>query len=315
MVRGRNVGEDKQLHSAERTIGGAARFQSIPWTQSWRGTGIREWWGVRFSIVTPCLRQLDWLDLAARSVADQGVETQHIVQDGGSGPDFENWARKHPGVEAYSEPDSGMYDALNRGFSRAKGEIWAWLNCDEQYLPGALQAVAAEFAARPELDVLLADNLVVTPDGEYLAHRFSLEPTPAQMWVRFPVASCALFFRPRVWQPFDPRWKSSGDWWWFREILKHGARIGVIRKFVAAFSETQANLGLASVTAGEQAHIFAARPWWARVGKPFLLTVHRWRMWRAGAYHVAPFRYAIYTDDRVVRKEFAVDRPTARWRR
>src|SRR5688572_32885233 len=104
------------------------------------------------------------------------------------------------------EPDHGMYDALNRGFTRASGEILAWLNCDEQYLPGALQAVEERFAAEPKLDVLLADNVVVDPQGNYLAHRFSIRPTSGQIWVRFPVASCALFFRRRVWKPFDTRW-------------------------------------------------------------------------------------------------------------
>ena len=44
-----------------------------------------------------------------------------------------------------------MYDAINRGLRRASGEILAYLNCDEQYLPGALQEVAAFFEKHPEL--------------------------------------------------------------------------------------------------------------------------------------------------------------------
>jgi glycosyltransferase involved in cell wall biosynthesis len=295
---------------------------------------------VRFSIVTASFRQLDWLKCCALSVADQGVDLEHIIQDGGTGPELAEWVRSNTSADLVMEPDHGMYDALNRGFARAKGEILTWLNCDEQYLPGALKAVEERFAADPELDVLLADNLIVDPEGQYLAHRFSLVPTLAQMWVRFPVGSCALFFRRPVWQPFDTQWKSVGDWWWFRAMLERGNRMGILRKFVAAFTETSGNLGLASVTVPEHAKIMDSRPWWARgIFKQWLLAQHRWRMWRSGAFAVEPFTYSIYTressavralpgtarrlpgldfdspgaDIHPERREFAVPAPTARW--
>lgn len=269
---------------------------------------------MRFSVVTASFRQLDWLKCCALSVADQGVDLEHIIQDGGTGPDLEAWVRDHTSAHLVMEPDHGMYDALNRGFQRANGDILAWLNCDEQYLPGALKVVEARFAEEPGLDVLLADNLIVDPSGKYLAHRFSLVPTLGQMWVRFPVGSCALFFRRRVWQPFDTQWKSVGDWWWFRAMMERGARMGILRQFVAAFTETSGNLGLAPVTAPEHAKIMGARPWWARgVFKQVLLAQHRCRMWGSGAFRVRPFSYSIYTRGRAERQLFTVERPTGRW--
>jgi len=269
--------------------------------------------GVRFSIVTPSFRQLDWLKRCVRSVGDQGCELEHSVQDGGSGVELEEWVREHTDAILSVEQDAGMYDALNRGFSRAGGEILAWLNCDEQYLPGALRAVEARFAAEPELDVLLADNLIVDGSGTYLAHRYSIQPTSGQIWLRFPVASCALFFRRRVWRPFDTRWKSTGDWWWFRDMMLRGARIGIMRRFVSAFTETQANLGLAPVSRAEQAIILGSRPQWVKIFSPLLLAMHRWRMWRSGAFAVKPFKYALFVGEETQRREFTVDCPTARW--
>ena len=50
-----------------------------------------------------------------------------------------------PRVNAFIEKDQGMYDAVNRGFRRSNGEVLAYLNCDEQYLPGALKAVGDYF--------------------------------------------------------------------------------------------------------------------------------------------------------------------------
>ena len=85
------------------------------------------------------------------SVADQGVEAEHIVQDACSNDGTLEWLLTDPRVKAFSEKDAGMYDAVNRGLRRASGEILSYLNCDEQYLPGALpHAVAAYFERHPE---------------------------------------------------------------------------------------------------------------------------------------------------------------------
>ncbi len=269
---------------------------------------------VRFSIVTPSFRQSEWLRLCVRSVEDQGVENEQIIQDAGSGPDVGEWVRAETRAKFFEEKDEGIYDALNRGFARASGEIFAWLNCDEQYLPGALAAVDAYFGEHPDVDVLLADNLVVDGDGRYVAHRFSLRPVESHCWLRFPVASCALFFRRRVWKNFDTQWKSAGDWWWFMAMLRAGARVGVMRRFVSAFAETGENLGLSLLTTREQAVISAARPAWVKLCAPLLLAAHRARMWASGAFRVQPFDYQIFTRGGAGRKTFRAEKPTARWR-
>src|SRR5207249_2253811 len=108
----------------------------------------------KFSIITPSYKQLDWLRLCAASVADQrDVEVEHIVQDAGSGRELEAWAATQPCLTVYVEKDTGMYDAINRGLAKARGEFFGYLNCDEQYLPGALSKVAAAFQRNPEIDV------------------------------------------------------------------------------------------------------------------------------------------------------------------
>src|SRR5438552_9069631 len=102
---------------------------------------------LRFSIITPSFLGRQWLPLCIASVADQqGVEVEHIVQDSCSGDGTEELLGNYPSLRAYIEKDEGMYDAVNRRFGRATGEILAYLNCDEQYLPGALKAVRNCFA-------------------------------------------------------------------------------------------------------------------------------------------------------------------------
>src|SRR5580658_5685732 len=104
---------------------------------------------MRFSVVTPSFRQSLWLKLCVASVADQGVEVEHIVQDACSDDGTLDWLLTDPRVQAFSEKDAGMYDAVNRGLRRASGEILSYLNCDEQYLPGALRAVETHFESHP----------------------------------------------------------------------------------------------------------------------------------------------------------------------
>ena len=119
---------------------------------------------VTISVVTPSYRQPEWLRLCAASVADQrgeGLTVEHLVQDSLSGPEIAEALRPYPGAQLFSEKDEGMYDAINRGWERASGDILCWLNCDEQYLPGALNAVAHYFRQHPDTEVLIADALVV----------------------------------------------------------------------------------------------------------------------------------------------------------
>src|SRR6266852_6172722 len=93
-----------------------------------RGNRVRDLEStLRFSIITPSFLGRQWLPLCIASVADQqGVEVEHIVQDSCSGDGTEELLKNYSSVTAYVEKDEGMYDAVNRGFSRSTGEILAY---------------------------------------------------------------------------------------------------------------------------------------------------------------------------------------------
>ena len=151
---------------------------------------------MNFSIVTPSLRNSKWLKLCIASVADQeDVTLEHIVQDSCSDDGTQDWLPHDRRVQAFIEKDKGMYDAINRGFRRAQGDIVAYLNCDEQYLPGGLKAVRDYFDAHPNVDAVFADTIVVDPEGKYICHRKSLLPRANHIWVRFSNLTCAIFLR------------------------------------------------------------------------------------------------------------------------
>jgi len=104
------------------------------------------------SVVIPSYNQGRFLEETIRSTVDQVYPNREIIViDGGSSDEsvpiiqryavhFRSWV---------SERDRGQSHAINKGFALAVGDVFAWLNSDDTYLPGALQAVAEVFATAP----------------------------------------------------------------------------------------------------------------------------------------------------------------------
>jgi glycosyltransferase involved in cell wall biosynthesis len=111
----------------------------------------------RVSIVTPSFEQGRYLADAIESVLAQDYPNlEHSVIDGGSGDGsvqvLERYAKKL--ASWVSEPDEGQAHALNKGFARATGEVFGWLNADDTYEPGAVRAAIEALAREPEVDVV-----------------------------------------------------------------------------------------------------------------------------------------------------------------
>ena len=121
--------------------------------------------GTVVSIVTPSLNQARYLDVALRSVAAQGhPRMEHIVVDGGSTDGTLDILRREGdrgAIRWVSEPDGGMYDAINKGLALSTGEVLAYLNSDDAYLPWALDAVTKVFASRPDVDLVFGDGVKI----------------------------------------------------------------------------------------------------------------------------------------------------------
>jgi glycosyltransferase involved in cell wall biosynthesis len=250
------------------------------------------------SIITPSYNQLDYLKRCCASVADQQVEHEHIVMDGGSTDGTVDWLAQQVGVKWISEPDRGMYDAINKGLAMARGDIAAYLNCDEQYLPGALERVAAWMDAHPGDSLVFGDALLVRPDGALAAYR---KAYPLRWWyvasAHLYVLSCALFFRVGVASAiggFDPFWKTCGDADFVMRALRTGVHAGHIRQYLGAFTMTGHNLGASAQALREMRTLWSRSPAWVRVLRPFLNVARRTEKILDGAYWQKwPLEYAL----------------------
>ena len=274
---------------------------------------------MQFSIVTPSFRNSQWLKLCIASVADQqGVEFEHIIQDACSDDGTLDWLPHDRRVRAFVEKDAGMYDAINRGYRRAQGDIFAHLNCDEQYLPGALRDVQAFFEQNPRIEVVLAGTIVVDGKGEYTCHRHSLVPKASHIWFRFPVLTSSLFIRRRVLEErgifFDTRWRDLGDLHWVLALLRQQVPMAVLDRFTSTFSDTGENMNLKPNAIREISETAAMAPAWARVLRPALIVHHRLRRLAAGHFFLKPTQYSIYTLESPDRRVgFSVTKPTGVW--
>jgi glycosyltransferase involved in cell wall biosynthesis len=124
------------------------------------------------SIITPSYNQAAYLEQTIQSVLSQDYPLiEYILVDGDSTDGSLEIIHKYADRFAYwvSEPDSGQAEAINKGLSHTHGEIVAWLNSDDLYLPGAISQAVAALQADPQLGMVYGNAVTIDASGQVLS--------------------------------------------------------------------------------------------------------------------------------------------------
>lgn len=204
------------------------------------------------SVITVCRNAAATLEACLASVAGQSYAAiEHIVIDGASTDDtgaiLDRWRSRL--AVLVSEPDRGLYDAMNKGVARASGDFIIFINADDVFAgPDAVRDAMREIARQPDGDIYYGSL-----DVRAGATRHHYVPPPPDQAVEEMVTGClphqatlarrAVFDRTGL---FDLRWRRHADYdWWLKALADPTIRIRQIDTVVASFALGGASSDLA----------------------------------------------------------------------
>jgi glycosyltransferase involved in cell wall biosynthesis len=207
------------------------------------------------TIVTAVLNRATSIERTLQSVRDQGYPgVEHVVVDGGSTDGTVEILERTPHIRWISEPDEGLADAMNKGIAMAQGEWIGWLNSDDYYLPGALQAVADAARANPGAQWITGrcpiidgdDNEIRKPVTAY--KNFLLRHYSHRLYLTQNFVSCpATFVRKEAYEavgPMDPKYRISMDYDVFLRLAKRWDPV-IVEQDLAVFRMVEGTLSMA----------------------------------------------------------------------
>jgi glycosyltransferase involved in cell wall biosynthesis len=200
---------------------------------------------MKISIVTPSYNQGSLLEKTIKSVlgSEPGdYELEYIIVDGGSTDDSPAIIQRYAGDLAWwcSESDAGQYAAINKGFAKATGDVMAWINSSDIYLPWTLKSVADVFTQNSGMDWITSlYKCCVGEDGGfrsiqrvygYSARGFAEGLHGGKSSTNF-IQQEACFWRRSLWEKIGGEIKSTyslaADYHLWSEFFEHAKLVGL----------------------------------------------------------------------------------------
>ena len=204
---------------------------------------------MRISIITVTYNAEATVERTLESVAQQTYpDVEHLIIDGASTDRTLEIAKKYPHAIIISEPDKGLYDAMNKGLQRATGDFLCFLNagdklhCKEtlEHVAESLERYASlENPGKPEkpaaIGVLYGDTDIVDAQGKFLRNR-RLTPPEHLTWRTFKdgmlVCHQAFYINRQIALPYDLQYRFSADFDWCIRCMKEGEKRGMENLYI-----------------------------------------------------------------------------------
>jgi glycosyltransferase involved in cell wall biosynthesis len=192
------------------------------------------------SIITPSFNQCGFIRATIESVLGQNYPNiEYIVMDGGSTDNTVSVLKEYGDRLTWvSEKDEGQTDAINKGLYRSKGEIVAYLNSDDIYLPSAIQRVVDEFNSHPDVDFIYGDFHAIDQYGHILSKvkTIPFDPNILLYDANF-ISQPASFYRRRLIDEiglFDADFQYLMDYEFFLRAARRKVKFRLVRQYLSA---------------------------------------------------------------------------------
>lgn len=192
------------------------------------------------SIVTPSYNQGRFIRATIESILGQDYPNiEYFVMDGGSTDETVAILKEYEGRLTWvSEKDGGQTDAINKGLRQARGEIVAYLNSDDVYLPGTLRRVVEAFQANPDVDFVYGDFHAIDENGD-LIDKIKTIPFDRDILIYDANFICqpASFYRKRLIEEiglFDDRLHFLMDYEFFLRAAKRKVAFKLLPEYLAS---------------------------------------------------------------------------------
>ena len=190
---------------------------------------------IKFSIITVTYNAEATLERTLQSVAAQTYpHIEHLIIDGASKDKTVEIAHRYPHATVHSEPDKGLYDAMNKGLRLATGDFLCFLNAGDKLHSKETLAHIAQ-AALATSAILYGDTHIVDNKGNFLRNR-RLTPPEHLTWRSFKdgmlVCHQAFYVNRRIALPYDLQYRFSADFDWCIRCMREGEKHGMTNLYV-----------------------------------------------------------------------------------
>jgi len=194
------------------------------------------------SVVTPSFNQAEFLSDCLTSVRDQTYPAlEHLVFDPGSTDGSRAIATSFTHVMLFAEPDNGQSDALNKGFTRARGDIVCWLNSDDQLIDHEVFAQVVQRFMKPDApDIVYGKGIYIDETGTWLREAYINKDPDSLSWrlaQEDGIMQPSLFMRRSVFEQVGPLRDDlhfTMDYEYWIRCVKAGIRFAFVYKNLAA---------------------------------------------------------------------------------
>jgi hypothetical protein len=216
----------------------------------------------RITLITAVFNSRKYIEPTVQSVLAQGYPNlDYWIVDGGSTDGTLEIIRKFENQITgwISEPDQGMYDALNKGFARTSGEVMGWLNASDQLQAGALRSVGGALRAFPEVEWITGRPTWMSEAG------VTYQVGGVQRWSRWRYLAGAnkyiqqesTYWRRSLWERaggyLDTTRGPVGDFDLWVRFFRH-AQLYSVDTLVGAYRMHRGSWGESNLEAGHRTH-------------------------------------------------------------